>query len=59
MRQAIYIYGRTIALFITSCLILIAGYSTSPTAADTKQAKPQTQAQIPSQPNFHDIDHWK
>src|ERR1700761_1341320 len=52
MRQAIYIYGRTIALFITSCLILIAGCSSSPTAANTAQVKPQTQAQIPSQPTF-------
>jgi hypothetical protein len=52
MRQAIYIYGRTIAIFITSCLILIAGCSSSPTAANTTQVKPQTQAQTPSQPNF-------
>lgn len=50
MRQPIYIYGRWIAIFIASCLVLIAGCSSSNTAANAPQAKPQTQAQ--SQPNF-------
>ncbi|AXC14542.1 hypothetical protein ACPOL_5292 [Acidisarcina polymorpha] len=52
MRQTIYIYGHTIALFLTSCLILIAGCSSRPTAANTMQVKPQTQAQTSSQPNL-------
>ena len=52
MRQPIYIYGRWMAIFIASCLVLIAGCNSSNTAANAPQAKPQTQAQSQSQPNF-------
>ena len=52
MRQPIYIYGRWMAIFIASCLVLIAGCNSSNTAANAPQAEPQTQAQSQSQPNL-------
>jgi hypothetical protein len=53
MREAIYIYGRKMAIFITSCLMLIAGCSSSDTNANAPPAKPQTQEQPQSQPNLN------